>query len=133
MCNVTPCKRPKMIALTRKQVREVDRIASEKYHIPGIVLMENAARGATDVAAEMVDVREGQVLVLCGGGNNGGDGLGIARHLCNRGYDVTIGLCTDPASFRGDALTNWQIVQAMKMECLAYREAFERVDELCLI
>jgi NAD(P)H-hydrate epimerase len=122
-----------MISLTRKQVREVDRIAIEKYHIPGIILMENAARGATDVAAEMVDPSNGQVLVLCGGGNNGGDGLGIARHLCNRGYDVTIGLCTDPANYRGDALINWQIVQAMKMEYLVYREAFQRVDEISLI
>lgn len=99
------------LRLTRVQVREVDRIASEEYHIPGIVLMENAAIGATRVAMEMLG--GGAVLIFCGGGNNGGDGLAIARHLHNRGVPVQIALCTDPAKYVGDALINWEIVRAM--------------------
>src|SRR4051794_30935205 len=96
--------------LTRAQVREVDRIAIEKYHVPGIVLMENAARGAADVAWEMVDrTPEAVVQILCGGGNNGGDGLAIARHLHNHGCNVKVALATDPAHYRGDALINYQI------------------------
>jgi len=121
-----------MISLTRDQVREVDRLAIEKYHVPGIVLMENAARGAADIAVEMVSERDGLVLVLCGGGNNGGDGLAVARHMRNRGYNVTIGLCTDPSTYKGDALLNWRIVQAMKMQCVPYAEAFEE-DQISLM
>src|SRR5687767_7517516 len=103
-----------MMVLTREQVRAVDRIAIEKYHVPGIVLMENAARGATEVALQMLGGRPNQkVLILCGGGNNGGDGLAIARHLHNRGHNVHVILCTNPTSYRGDALINWRIVEAM--------------------
>jgi NAD(P)H-hydrate epimerase len=106
--------------LTREQVREVDRLAVERYGIPGIVLMENASRGVADVAEEMLrQAGRTRVLILCGGGNNGGDGLAAARHLHNRGCDVTVGLCTDPAGYKGDAGINWQIVQAMKIPCLA--------------
>ena len=102
--------------LTREQVREVDRRAIEDYHIPGIVLMENAARGAAKVALAMLRASPSRrAMILCGGGNNGSDGLAIARHLHNAGCPVTVGLCTDPAGYKGDALTNWQIVRAMNL------------------
>jgi len=105
---------PVMIHLTRAQVRQIDRLSIEQYHLPGIVLMENAARAAADVACDMLDGNcVGEVLCLCGGGNNGGDGLAVARHLHNRGADVSIALTIDPASYKGDALTNWRIVTAM--------------------
>ncbi len=102
-----------MRRLTREQVRSIDRLALERYGVPGIVLMENAARAAADVAWDMLGGKAGPVLVLCGGGNNGGDGLAVARHLHNRGAAVTVGLMTDPGRYRGDALTNWGIVRAM--------------------
>ncbi len=103
-----------MLRLTRAQVRDIDRRAIEQYHIPGIVLMENAARAAANAACDLMrGERVGEVLVLCGGGNNGGDGLAVARHLHNRGADVFIALAIDPAHYKGDALINWKIVQAM--------------------
>src|SRR6185295_10278097 len=101
------------VRLTRRQVREVDRRAIEEYHVPGIVLMENAARGAAEVAWEMLGRAPADVTVVCGGGNNGGDGLAVARHLHNRGCYVTFFLAIDPAKYSGDALVNWKIVQAM--------------------
>ena len=105
-----------MIHLSRAQVREIDRRSIADYHIPGIVLMENAARAAADVACEILDGDcVGEILILCGGGNNGGDGLAVARHLHNRGADVELALTIDPASYKGDALINWQIVSAMKL------------------
>lgn len=105
-----------MIRLTRTQVRAVDQLAIERYGIPGIVLMENAARAATEVAWRMVDKRpEARVLILCGGGNNGGDGLAMARHLHNRGIDVTIGLSGSPEAYMGDARTNYRIADAMRL------------------
>ena len=102
--------------LTRAQVREIDRRSIEQYHIPGVVLMENAARAAAQVAGEMLkNPRNAQVLILCGGGNNGGDGLAVARHLHNLAAHVNIALTTDPARYSGEALVNWQIVSAMKL------------------
>jgi NAD(P)H-hydrate epimerase len=106
-----------IVRLSRAQVRDVDRRAIEHYHVPGIVLMENAARAAVDVAWDMLDQRPGQtVTIVCGGGNNGGDGLAIARHLHNRHCHVQILLAIDPDTLAGDAATNWRIVQAMALE-----------------
>ncbi len=112
------------VVLCRAQLRDIDRLAVERYHIPSVVLMENAARGATDVARDMLGGNPAgkPVLILCGGGNNGGDGLAIARHLHNRGAVVTIALATDPARFAGDALINWQIVTAMQLPSVPFTE-----------
>jgi NAD(P)H-hydrate epimerase len=70
-------------------MRELDRRAVEEFGIPSLLLMENAGRGAADVAVEMARPQDGGVLVFCGRGNNGGDGFVLARHLANRGYAVT--------------------------------------------
>jgi len=105
-----------MIRLTRDQVREIDRISIERYHIPGIVLMENAARAAAEVAWEMLGRRpDSNVMILCGGGNNGGDGLAVARHLHNRRVRVLIHTTVDPHVYDGDALKNWEIVDRMAL------------------
>lgn len=103
-----------MLRLTRAQVREIDRISIEEYHIPGIVLMENAARSAAEVAMKMANTNKSAVIV-CGGGNNGGDGLAIARHLHNHGWAVSVHLAIDPSKYKGDARINWEITKAMKL------------------
>lgn len=102
-------------SLTREQVRRVDQIAIERFGVPSIVLMENAARGVVD-ALRAERIPHQNVLILCGGGNNGGDGLAVARHLHNAGSHVTVGLCTDPAKYAGDAAINWRIVQATGLQ-----------------
>ena len=101
------------IRLTRAQVREIDRRSIEEFQIPGIVLMENAARVVSETAMRYLAADSPSVLILCGGGNNGGDGLAVARHLHNRGVDVSIGLTIGPEKFQGDALINWNIVRAV--------------------
>jgi NAD(P)H-hydrate epimerase len=107
-----PARAP--IRLTRAQVREIDRRSIEQYHIPGVVLMENAARAVTDVALDMLrNVDNRGVLIVCGGGNNGGDGLAVARHLHNHGVAVRIALAVNPETYQNEAKTNWAIVQAM--------------------
>jgi NAD(P)H-hydrate epimerase len=114
-----------MIRLTRWQLREIDRLAVEQYRLPSIALMENAARSAADAACDMLGAIRGRnVLILCGGGNNGGDGLALARHLHNRGAEISIALTIDPARYHGDAQTNWEIVSAMRLPCApAHAEA----------
>ena len=103
-----------MIRLTREQVREIDRRSIDEYHIPGIVLMENAVSWVAGTTIPVLESRRwhGPVWVVCGGGNNGGDGLGVARYLHHRGYTVKILLATDPASYKGDALIEWRMAQA---------------------
>src|SRR2546421_11909819 len=91
-----------ILALTRKQVREVDRLAIEKYHVPGIVLMENAARGAAELASQMLGSdTDRYVVILCGGGNNGGEGLAIPPHLPKPPSRVSLGLLPHPTPHKG--------------------------------
>ncbi len=98
-----------VMILPRQQVRQVDRRAIEDYGMSGLVLMENAGRG---VAETMLAIGvDGPVIICCGKGNNGGDGLVIARHLDNRGVAVNVLLFADPAELRGDAAANWQIIE----------------------
>ena len=107
---------PSTVRLTRAQVREIDRRSIEDYHIPGIVLMENAAWAVTRSAIEMLAAQYSrEVLILCGGGNNGGDGLAVSRHLHNAGFRVTVATLTDPTRYKRDALINWNIVRAMSI------------------
>ena len=104
-----------MIRLTRAQVREIDRRATEEYHIPGIVLMENAARSAADVAWEMLAGRDLSVIIVCGSGNNGGDGLAMARHLHDRG--VLVEVVRDwSKQLSGDAAINLRILEKLPIE-----------------
>lgn len=96
--------------LSRDEVRDVDRRAVEDFGMPGIVLMENAGRGAAELLARLgID---GRVAVCAGRGNNGGDGFVIARHLEIRGFDVHVLLFADPQSLEGDAATNFHILCA---------------------
>ena len=94
--------------LNLDQVREVDRRAVDEYGIPSIVLMENAGRGVVDTLCRLgID---GPVVVGCGRGNNGGDGLVVARHLDLRRFDVTVLLACHPDTLAGDAATNYRIL-----------------------
>jgi NAD(P)H-hydrate epimerase len=99
-----------MRTLTRAQVQSIDRQAIEDFHIPGIVLMENAARNATDVLRSLGVT--GKVTILCGRGNNAGDALVVARHLNNDGLPIQIISALDPADWQGDTAINGAIVQA---------------------
>jgi NAD(P)H-hydrate epimerase len=94
-------------ALTRAQLRSVDQTAIEKYGIPGVVLMENAGSRAAEIIHQVAP--QGAIEVLCGGGNNAGDGYVIARHLQLMGRRVRI-ICAAPvAKLQGDAQINAMI------------------------
>ena len=76
--------------LSAARMREADRITIEEIGVPGIALMENAGRASAAVALEMVGEVGGPVAVLCGGGNNGGDGFVVGRHLLNRSVAANV-------------------------------------------
>lgn len=107
------------VTLTRKQSHEVDRLAIDRLGIPGVVLMENAGVNATDVATGMLEAVEGnKVAIVCGGGNNGGDGYVIARHLYNAGRTVVVYNATDPSKLEGDAAVNYGICLRMGVKLM---------------
>ena len=100
--------------LDRAAVRAVDRAAIDEYGIPGLVLMENAARGLASVALEMLEGAGASpaVLIVCGSGNNGGDGYALARHLHNAGVAVTLAALGAPRAGT-DAAVNRDVCRAM--------------------
>ena len=103
--------------LSCEQCRAVDRFAIEQLAIPSCVLMENAGRNAADIVERLLkrcDQPDG-VRILCGRGNNGGDGFVIARHLALRGYAVAVDLLADPATLSGDAAINYRIAHNMAL------------------
>jgi NAD(P)H-hydrate epimerase len=95
------------LILNRRQCRDVDRRAIDDYGLPGIVLMENAGRGTAEKLLELG--ARGPVAICCGKGNNGGDGLVIARHLDLRGVPTRVLLWANPNDLAGDAATNWRV------------------------
>lgn len=101
-----------MKVLTAAEMREVDRLTTERYRIPGLTLMENAGAGvARFIAQRWPDFARRRIMVLCGKGNNGGDGFVAARHLRDLGAKPDVYLFAASEEMRGDAATNckrWQ-------------------------
>ncbi len=99
---------------TASQMREIDRHAIEEVGIPGIVLMENAGAGCARVVMERFETEaDAGVCVVCGTGNNGGDGFVIARHLWNNGFPVEVFVLGRGAQIKGDAKTNYEILEKL--------------------
>ena len=124
--------------LTRQQVREVDRLAIEQLGIPGIVLMENAARAAAEVVLAVlgddlaVEPADAKTTVLCGGGNNGGDGYVVARHLHEAELHVLLCEAADPETLTPDAATFRAVTVAMGLPHHSVRpdRPFESIEKL---
>ena len=108
-----------MRAVTAQQMQRLDQKTIESYGIPGIVLMENAGRGAVEIILERFPhLLDRGVAVVAGKGNNGGDGFVIARYLLNQGIAAKVFLLDDPKVLRGDAQTNYKIFVRMKGEVI---------------
>lgn len=117
----SPCLR-EMRPLSRAEVRAVDRMAIETLGVPGVVLMENAGAGMARIL-EAAGI-SGPVAIVCGKGNNGGDGFVVARHLDAAGYAVKLLLACEPGEVRGDAAVNLHIAtrSGIATECLAAKD-----------
>lgn len=98
--------------LTAAEMREVDHLTTEKYGIPSLILMENAAHAAARVITEKLggSVEGKSFLILCGKGNNGGDGAALARILWTQGAVVTVLLFGNIRDTKGDSGTNFEII-----------------------
>jgi hydroxyethylthiazole kinase-like uncharacterized protein yjeF len=101
--------------LTAEQMREVDRRTSDRG-IPSIILMENAGDRVVEFLAKRYAPLETQrIVVICGKGNNGGDGLVVARQLHSRIHPraLSVVMAGDPTEMRGDAAENFRMLQAV--------------------
>jgi NAD(P)H-hydrate epimerase len=133
-------------ALSRHEVRALDAKAAAELGLPTLVLMENAGRGAAALLVEVIRWQSAQqlgsdsaafceatlapptatsqslprVLILCGPGNNGGDGAVVARHLDSWGFPVRVVWLANQAELRGDAKTQWQILERSGVDQTAW-------------
>ncbi|MDI6734970.1 MAG: NAD(P)H-hydrate dehydratase [bacterium] len=101
-----------MKVVTKLQMQEIDKKASAEFNIPSIILMENAGLVSSLILKEEFS-GVNKITIFAGGGNNGGDGLVIARHLFNQGIAVTVYLLKEADEIKGDALTNLNITRAL--------------------
>lgn len=93
---------------------EIDRLAMTRFGIPGLILMENAGLQVVKLAKKIYpDQKQGKIVILCGRGNNGGDGFVIARHLWQQGYNVETWAMGPLADYKGDAAVNYEILLKM--------------------
>ncbi|MEO0160644.1 MAG: NAD(P)H-hydrate dehydratase [candidate division WOR-3 bacterium] len=128
-----------MRLVNNREMQEIDKWAQEFLKIPGTVLMENAGRGSVEVLREYFELEGLNVLVVCGKGNNGGDGFVIARHLKNHGSSVRIVLLGRGDELKGDALLNYQIARKAKFEIIEInsvqklRKVFQNYKYDCII
>ena len=106
-----------------EQARTLDRRCVDEFGIPEIVLMENAAIGLSTWAMGMLGSEpDPSVVICCGPGNNGGDGLALGRHLHNRRVQVTLVLLGDGQAMQGSARTNLHITQQMGIKTLSAQD-----------
>src|SRR3977135_216054 len=103
-----------MHILTSDQMKSIDRRATNRFGIPSIVLMENAALAVVDAIGEHYPDCD-RAAIFCGIGANGGDGFAVARHLEQRGVVPSVFIVGDRTKIRGDAAANLAICERLAL------------------
>ncbi|UCG42238.1 MAG: NAD(P)H-hydrate dehydratase [candidate division WOR-3 bacterium] len=127
---------PMQRIVTAAQMSRLDSKAVEECGIPGMVLMENAGRSVCDSIQDRFERLAGlEVAVVCGKGNNGGDGFVVTRHLLNRGADVNCFLLGRVAELKGDARANADVLlkAGTTIEEVANEDRLVRAFESCAL
>jgi len=102
-------------SVTAKQIQALDKLAIEKFGVPSLALMENAGRFvACEVLRQIKRVKGSKVCIVCGLGNNAGDGFVAARHLMNAGIKPLIFLIGQGRQLKNDAAVNYCILKKLK-------------------
>ena len=94
--------------LSRAEMRAFDAQASAACQVPSLLLMENAGRGAAELIAAELGAKGARVVIVCGAGNNGGDGFVVARRLLTLGHDPRVYLLVKAERLKADALSNYR-------------------------
>lgn len=110
------CKGVKMKVAKVDQMKVLDKRATAEFGISEDLLMENAGQAVYFVMLQELGIRNNRFVVLCGGGNNGGDGLVVARKIHSTGGEIKVFLLDDESKFRGAARRNFEIVSKMPIE-----------------
>src|SRR5208337_5320947 len=98
-----------MKILTAAQMQQIDRLTNERYGVSSLTLMENAGRGVVEFLDErFAPLEQQRIVILCGRGNNGGDGLVVARLLRDKGLKPRVLLFANPQNVQGDAAINFE-------------------------
>ena len=123
-----------MKVATAQQMAELDRTTIERYGIPSLVLMENAGRSCVERILQILEDKtvapqEASIAVVCGKGNNGGDGMVIARHLHNRGIYVEVFLLCRPEDLSLDARIQADILRKIDLEIRVIQDR-EGIEDL---
>jgi ADP-dependent NAD(P)H-hydrate dehydratase / NAD(P)H-hydrate epimerase len=118
-----------MKILTASEMQRIDRLTTERYGVPSLTLMENAGRSVVEVLlARFEPLADQRIVILCGKGNNGGDGFVVARLLREHGFRPRVLLFADPEGLRGDAKVNWARLRSTGLpEIIACPEAWEAI------
>ena len=98
-----------------KEMQDMDKEAVEKYGISDELLMENAGLATYQVIAKHFKINDSHFLIFCGVGNNGGDGLVVARKLFSNGANIKLCILGNPEKYKNAALKNWQIIQKLNL------------------
>lgn len=113
-----------MKILTAAEMREVDGLSTERHGVRSLTLMENAGRGVAQfMQAQFPDFARRRIVVLCGKGNNGGDGFVVARHLLKMGARPRVFLLAEPRDLGGDAAANFKRWKRASRELRVIRSA----------
>ncbi len=104
-----------MNIVLNEEMKKIDKIAIEEYGMPGIILMENAGICVVEEILKS-DTQGSRYSIICGRGNNGGDGFVIARHLFNKGYNIKVFIIGSSQDIKGDALTNFNILKKLNID-----------------
>lgn len=116
--------------LSRSALRQIDRLAVEHFGLPTLVLMENAAAQLAGAVLDVIDPANPWAMIVCGKGNNGGDGLALARHLHNAGVRVGVLLAAPIDEYEGDPAIHLGVARRMGVRVAVAnpadpRESFE--------
>lgn len=105
-----------------KEMRNMDCRATEEYGIPQEILMENAGQAVYYTILKEFGIKNKNFVVFCGVGNNGGDGLVVARKIYSSGGHVTVFIIGDPAKYRGAAKQNFDIAQKIQIKLFRFQD-----------
>ncbi|MCL2665234.1 MAG: NAD(P)H-hydrate epimerase, partial [Defluviitaleaceae bacterium] len=113
------------------QMKTIEETMARELKFPALLMMENAGRGLAEEARRMIDAG-GRVLVVCGGGNNGGDGFAAARHLHCAGVSVSVACVCDADRIKGDAREMYETLLLMRIDVcvLPHENIFNGLAEM---
>lgn len=118
-------------AFTFAEIREAEKSIIEKEGIPSLILMENAGKNAFDVITTIYpDIADRTIVIVCGKGNNAGDGFVIARHFLINSIPVEIFTLSQPDELKGDALVNYEVLVNLSSELCTIHNVTESEPDI---